>query len=77
MASFPILSVLVWLPILAGIAVLALGSGEKGARRGKLVSLAASSVVFILSLPLYFSFDVTTAEMQFVERVSWIERFNV
>jgi len=69
--------VLVWLPILAGIAVLALGSGEKGARRGKLVSLAASSVVFILSLPLYFSFDVTTAEMQFVERVSWIERFNV
>ena len=68
---------LVWLPILAGIAVLALGSGETGARRGKLVSLAASTAVFILSLPLYFSFDVATADMQFVERVSWIERFNV
>ena len=77
MSGFPILSALVWLPILAGIAVLALGSSEAGARRGKLVSLVASTVVFILSLPLYFGFDVTTAEMQFLERVSWIERFNV
>ena len=77
MSGFPILSVLVWLPIAAGIVVLALGSSEEGAHRGKLVSLAASTAVFILSLPLYFGFDVTTAEMQFVERVSWIERFNV
>ena len=77
MSGFPILSALVWLPILAGIAVLALGSGAVGAHRGKLVSLVASTVVFILSLPLYFGFDVTTAGMQFVERVSWIERFNV
>ena len=68
---------MVWLPIAAGIAVLALGSSEVGAHRGKLVSLAASTAVFILSLPLYFGFDVTTAEMQFVERVSWIERFDV
>ena len=76
MSGFPILSVLVWLPIAAGIAVLALGSSEVGAYRGKLVSLAASSAVFFLSLPLFFGFDVTTADMQFVERVSWIERFN-
>ena len=77
MNGFPILSVLVWLPIAAGIAVLALGSSGEGAHRGKVVSLAASTAVFILSLPLYFGFDVTTADMQFVERVSWIERFNV
>ena len=76
MSEFPILSVLVWLPIAAGIAVLALGSDEAGARRGKLVALAASAAVFILSLPLYAGFDVTTAEMQFVERVAWIARFN-
>ena len=77
MSGFPILSVLVWLPIVAGIAVLVLGSSGDGAYRGKLISLAASTAVFILSLPLYFGFDVTTAEMQFVERASWIERFNV
>ena len=77
MSGFPILSVLVWLPFAAGIAVLALGSSDAGAHRGKLVSLVASTAVFVLSLPLLFGFDVTTAEMQFVERVSWIERFNV
>ena len=76
MSGFPILSVLVWLPMAAGIAVLALGSDEAGARRGKRVALAASAAVFILSLALYAGFDVTTAEMQFVERVSWIARFN-
>ncbi len=76
-SGFPILSVLIWLPIAAGIAVLALGSGDTGARRARLLSLAAASAVFVLSLPLYFGFDATTAEMQFVERVSWIERFNV
>ncbi len=76
MGGFPILSVLVWLPIAAGIVVLVLGSGEAGARRGKLVALAASAAVFILSLSLYTGFDVTTAEMQFVERVSWIARFD-
>ena len=77
MSGFPILSVLVWLPIVAGIAVLALGSSGVGAYRGKMLSLAASTATFVLSLPLYFGFDVTTADMQFVERVSWIERFNV
>ena len=76
MNGFPILSVLVWLPIAAGIAVLALGSDDAGAHRGKLVALAASAAVFILSLPLYAGFDVTTAEMQFVERAAWIARFN-
>ena len=76
MGGIPILSVLVWLPIAAGIAVLALGSDEAGARRGKLVALGASTAVFVLSLPVYLAFDITTAEMQFVERVAWIARFN-
>ena len=76
MNGFPVLSVLIWLPIAAGIAVLALGSSEAGARRGRLVALAASAAVLVLSLPLFAGFDRTTAEMQFVERVSWIGRFN-
>ena len=76
MNGFPILSVLIWLPIAAGIAVLALGSSEAGARRGRLVALAASAAVLVLSLPLFAGFDRTTAQMQFVERVSWIGRFN-
>ena len=43
---------LVWLPIAAGLVVLALGSTEEGVRRGKRVALGASVATFVLSLPL-------------------------
>ena len=73
--DFPILSVLVWLPIVAGIVVLAIGSGERAAL-AKQVALGASILTFLLSLPLVTGFDTTTADMQFVEHVPWIARFG-
>jgi len=76
MNGLPILSILVWLPIAAAIVVLLLGSGER-AGQGKIVALAATVLTFVLSVPLYAGFDVTTAQMQFVERVPWIGRFDV
>lgn len=75
MTGFPLLSILVWLPILGGVAVLALGSAER-AELGKQVALGVTVLAFILSIPLYAGFDATTAQMQFVERLLWIPRFN-
>ena len=72
--SFPILSTVVWLPILGGIAVMLLGSER--ALLAKQVALGASIVTFIASLPLFVHFDISTADMQFVERLQWITRFN-
>jgi NADH-quinone oxidoreductase subunit M len=72
--NLPILSIVIWLPILAGMAVLMLGSER--AVLAKRVALAASVVTFAASIPLYTGFDVTSASMQFVERVPWINRFN-
>ena len=76
MVNFPNLSVLIWLPIAAGIFVLLLGSEGEGARRGKIVALVSSILTFVLSLPLYSGFDIATADMQFVERISWIAAFD-
>ncbi len=73
--SWPILSVLVWLPIAGAIAVLLLGSGPR-AQLGKHVALATSILTFVLSIPLYTGFDASTAAMQFVENVPWIRRFE-
>jgi NADH-quinone oxidoreductase subunit M len=73
--NWPILSVLIWLPILAGVVVLLIGSGER-ARLSKIVALVATLLTFVLSIPLYTGFDTGTAAMQFVERVEWIGRFN-
>jgi NADH-quinone oxidoreductase subunit M len=73
--SLPILSTLVWLPIVAACVVLYLGSLQRE-MLSKQVAMAVSVVTFVISLPLYGSFDTATAEMQFVERFEWIGRFN-
>jgi NADH-quinone oxidoreductase subunit M len=71
-----LLSILVWLPIVGGLVVLAVGDrlGENGARW---VALAFSMLIFVLSLGLYTGFDFSTSSMQFVERSAWIPAFNV
>jgi NADH-quinone oxidoreductase subunit M len=72
--NLPILSLVVWLPILGGIAVMLLGSER--AQLGKQLALGISIVTFALSVPLWTGFDVSSAAMQFVENLPWIERFG-
>jgi len=74
--DFNILSLLVWLPILGGIGVLAMGSDERAPAIRK-ASLVVSVAVFLLSLPLYINFDTSTAAMQYVERAEWVSAFNI
>ncbi len=75
MTSIPLLSLLIFLPILGGLLVLALGSQR--AAVAKTVALLVSIATLAFSLPLFTSFDVTTASMQFAETVPWIEAFNI
>jgi len=74
--DLPILSICVWLPIIGGLWVIFAGSGRRE-RSVKIDALVISLAVFVLSLLLYRDFDASTAAMQFVERVSWIEAFKV
>jgi len=64
-----LLSVLIWLPIVGGFAVLFLG--ERGAA-ARWLSLSVSGLALILSVPLYAGFKIGTADMQFVEHTAWI-----
>ncbi|MFL6550977.1 MAG: NADH-quinone oxidoreductase subunit M [Povalibacter sp.] len=72
--NWPILSVLIWLPIIGGVALLLLG--ERGIAVGRWVALITTAVTFGISTLLYTNFDATTAEMQFVEKLTWIPTFN-
>ncbi|MDH5484684.1 MAG: NADH-quinone oxidoreductase subunit M [Gammaproteobacteria bacterium] len=76
LADWPLLSLVVWVPIIGGIVVLLAGDkgNAEGARR---VALIFSLVTFVLSLGLYSGFDTTTAAMQFVERFEWIGSYNI
>ena len=69
-----LLSLLVWLPVGAGILVLLLG--ERNIVAGRWVALAATILTLILTLPLIAGFDTTTANFQFLESVPWVPRFH-
>jgi NADH-quinone oxidoreductase subunit M len=76
MGSVPLLSLAIWVPILAGLAVLAAG-GEGNARNQKWLALGGAVLGFLVALPLYTKFDLQSSGFQFIEREVWIERFNV
>lgn len=74
-ADWPILSTVIWLPILGGLAVLV--SGDKAPSISRWLALWVSVLTFALSLPLYSGFDPATASMQFTETSLWIPGFEV
>ena len=71
----PLLSLVIWFPILGGVAVLFVGDDNPG--RAKALSLAVAILSFLASIPLYTLFDVSTAAMQFQESVPWIPALSV
>ncbi|CAM8646885.1 NuoM NADH,ubiquinone oxidoreductase subunit 4 (chain M) [Comamonadaceae bacterium] len=71
-----LLSLSIWVPITFGVLLLALGRDEQ-ANAVRWVALIGAVVSLLLTLPLYSQFDNSTAAMQFVENIPWIERFNV
>ena len=74
-ADWPLLSLVIWTPIIGGILVLFAGDKEpSGARK---IALVVSIVTFLLTLPLYSQFNTDTHLMQFVERHPWISAFNI
>ena len=77
----PLLSILIWLPVIGGIALLAIGDGsDAGSSRAgvmRIAALAVSLITFLLSIGLYTGFDAAAAGMQFVERHAWIPALNI
>ncbi|MGI9310713.1 MAG: NADH-quinone oxidoreductase subunit M [bacterium] len=70
-----LLSVLIWLPILAG--VLILGVGDRRAELARRLALGFSLAEMLLAVPLYTEFNSAVATMQFTEQARWIDAFNI
>lgn len=78
MTTLPILSLLILVP-LAGAGFIFLIRGEEAvvARNARNVALLTSLTAFVLSLYLWFGFDQTTADFQFVEKREWMPAFGI
>ena len=74
-SNWPILSLLIWLPIFGGLAIIA--CGEHRASIARLLALVVTAATFILSISLFVAFDTSTAVMQFTEVKPWIETFDI
>ncbi len=75
LASLPLLSILIWLPIIGGLLVLAAKKISTGTVRW--LSLLVAIVAFVISIILLRGFDSSIYEMQFYESVPWIQTFNI
>jgi len=71
-----ILSLVIWVPIAAGVLVLATGS-DRNAPLARWLALAGALAGLIVAIPLATGFDTTTSAMQFVEKTPWIPAFNI
>ena len=75
MSNWPLLSVLIWLPILGGALVLALGNARAGAARW--LGFAVAVLTFVFSLGLLSGFDYANPGLQFIESRAWIPSFDI
>ncbi len=71
-SSFPVLSLTIWLPIVAGLVIVMLG--DKHARP---LAAVVSILTLLISLALFTGFDRTTALMQFTEHALWLPGFDI
>ncbi len=76
MSNYPLLSLAIWVPILAGVIVLMTG-GDRNAPLARVLALIGAIAGFLVTIPLWTGFDVSHSGMQFVELHNWIPRFNI
>ena len=72
----PYLSLAIWLPIIFGLIVLAVGR-DTNAGLTRVLSLIGSIVSLGATIPLITNFNNAAHGMQFVEHSAWIQRFNI
>ena len=73
---FGLLSISIWLPILFGGLLLAVGRDDRP-NTSRWLALVGAVISFAVTLPLVTGFDNGSAALQFTENLLWIERFNV
>jgi len=76
MASWPVLSVTVFLPIVGALFIALLRNDESGARNARWVALWTTLITFAVSLVLIWGFDSGSSEFQFVEKRPWLGGFG-
>jgi len=74
--NFPILSAIIFIPLIGALFILVIKGEQKSVvKNSKYVAIFSSLANFFLSIFLWYSFDTSTSEFQFVEERNWMEGF--
>ena len=76
-ADLPILSIIIFLPLVGALFIALQRQDDAGIRNARNAALWTTLFTFGLSLFLWFNFETGTPKFQFVEKYSWIESFNI
>ncbi len=71
MTQLPLLSLLIWLPVVGGLLVL-FGTGDRNKEASRWLSLITALATLALCIPLYSGYQLGSHEMQFNEFAPWI-----
>ena len=74
--NFPILSAIIFIPLIGAFFIFVTKGVQKNVEKNsKYVAIFSSLTNFLLSIFLWYSFDTTIADFQFVEKKNWMEGF--
>ena len=73
--DFPILSSLILLPIVGAFFIFFVKSANKTYQASKYLALFIATANFLISLYLWYEFDNSISDFQFVENRIWIKNF--
>lgn len=74
--QIPILSLLIWLPLIGGLLVL-FGPGDKLLVWSQRIALVVSSVILVLVGILLYSFDGSSGQLELTESAAWVSSLNI
>ena len=72
---FPVLSFIVFTPVVAALFLFMLPARRK--TEARLTALAAATIALLLSIWAYFSYDISAGGYQFVEQYAWLPKLGI
>ena len=75
MLDFPILSLLIWLPIIIGLILVI--SNDISKSLSSTITIMTTFIVLLISLKLFDAYNHTYSDLQFIERIIWISGLNI
>lgn len=75
--NIPILSLMIWTPLIGAVLTLLFGGGDENANRARWIAIITAVIGLLYCIPAYIYFNGHDYHMQFQEHHSWITAYGI